>query len=503
MAVVDIQPPTNIYETFARLNYKPWYALAEFVDNSTQSFSSHRADLSVGSSRTPRLTIDIAYEPTAKTLVVRDDAFGMDLSELTRAMRISTPPPDTSGRSEFGMGMKTAACWFGPRWTVTTTQLGASERYRVVFDLEELSSRTEHVLDVHELPADPSEHGTTIFVEELRKPIAGRQIAKIKDLLTSMYRADLRDGFIEIRWRGAALDYIEPELWIHEREDGSVDVLRQPINTSCLDPATGDEHLVTGWVGVLDTMSAKDNGFSLLRRGRVIIGGPGEGWKPAELMGSNGSHSWKRLVGELHLDDFPVNFTKDGFAWDGGLEDALISALKGEVSTYKQYASNLRTRLTGSGSAPSDFKRAVEEMQDGVNDPTFRRDVTEATTPLPPGLDRPDTFDPVPEARVDEELSVPFPNGEMKATLYVKDEGAREHWMTMKAVRNDDIDILLNTAHPFVRGCLSSEGERVVLTKLALAVGIAEQQARVLYGDEVSPEEVRILMNTVLQHALK
>jgi hypothetical protein len=32
LTVIDIQPPSDVYDTFGRLNYKAWYAIAEFVD---------------------------------------------------------------------------------------------------------------------------------------------------------------------------------------------------------------------------------------------------------------------------------------------------------------------------------------------------------------------------------------------------------------------------------------------------------------------------------------
>ena len=35
---LNIQPQAGVLGVFSRLNYKPWYAIAEFVDNSTQSF---------------------------------------------------------------------------------------------------------------------------------------------------------------------------------------------------------------------------------------------------------------------------------------------------------------------------------------------------------------------------------------------------------------------------------------------------------------------------------
>ena len=42
---LNIQPQAGVIGVFSRLNYKPWYAIAEFVDNSTQSFYSHQEEL--------------------------------------------------------------------------------------------------------------------------------------------------------------------------------------------------------------------------------------------------------------------------------------------------------------------------------------------------------------------------------------------------------------------------------------------------------------------------
>ena len=42
---IDIRPAVSVYATYRRLSYQPWYAIAEFVDNSTQSYYDHRAEL--------------------------------------------------------------------------------------------------------------------------------------------------------------------------------------------------------------------------------------------------------------------------------------------------------------------------------------------------------------------------------------------------------------------------------------------------------------------------
>lgn len=38
---IDIRPATSVYGTYRRLSYKPWFAIAEFIDNSTQSYYDH------------------------------------------------------------------------------------------------------------------------------------------------------------------------------------------------------------------------------------------------------------------------------------------------------------------------------------------------------------------------------------------------------------------------------------------------------------------------------
>jgi hypothetical protein len=42
---INIRPATSVYATYQRLSYKPWYAIAEFVDNSTQNYYDHKEEL--------------------------------------------------------------------------------------------------------------------------------------------------------------------------------------------------------------------------------------------------------------------------------------------------------------------------------------------------------------------------------------------------------------------------------------------------------------------------
>ncbi|MCU0731782.1 MAG: hypothetical protein MUE84_09345, partial [Hyphomonas sp.] len=45
LSTVNIRPGVNVLSVLPHLNYKAWYALAEFVDNSIQSSISRRKEL--------------------------------------------------------------------------------------------------------------------------------------------------------------------------------------------------------------------------------------------------------------------------------------------------------------------------------------------------------------------------------------------------------------------------------------------------------------------------
>ena len=114
------------------LNYKAWFALAEFVDNSIQSSIDSRKALKVTDGSDYALRVDIKFDPMAQQITITDNAAGIALKNYHRAFRPAGIPPDATGLSEFGMGMKSAACWFALNWSVRSSALGEStERNRL------------------------------------------------------------------------------------------------------------------------------------------------------------------------------------------------------------------------------------------------------------------------------------------------------------------------------------------------------------------------------------
>ncbi len=498
MQQIDISPPSNVYATFGRLNYTPWHAIAEFVDNATQSFFRGRADL--GPAALPELRVTIKYKQ-GQLLSVADNALGMDVDELARALRLSTPPPDTSGRSEFGMGLKTAACWFGERWEISTTKLGERWRYRVVFDLKAVATSDLATLDVEREPAPEAEHGTRLQITHLSRPIAGRQSEKTKKLLASIYRRDLQSGRVKISWNDSWLHFEDPELMDWEVDEAQVPC-KVRVDLAVTDPSTGTEHQVRGWVGSLLKMSQQEAGFALLRRGRMVVGGPGMNWRPKEVVGDLGSHSGKRLVGELEMDSFPVNFTKDGFAWDSGLDDAFLEAIASAAEPVRRFAAN--ARLSKRRIEPQDFTRAVDEIQRGVDSEQYKSAVSGERTwshhevnPMEVGDARPAVRRDVPQ-----ELKVPLADQLIRARLSLTDGGPQESWLSIGTGDDSVLIVSLNTGNRFVAQHMENESERTLIAKFALAVAAAEAQGTAVFGDCVPPDELREFLNLALDHSV-
>lgn len=58
---INIRPTTSVYATYKNIRYDPWTAIAEFVDNSTQSYYDNSKKLNA-TKYWDGLTVDIEYK---------------------------------------------------------------------------------------------------------------------------------------------------------------------------------------------------------------------------------------------------------------------------------------------------------------------------------------------------------------------------------------------------------------------------------------------------------
>lgn len=343
---INIRPTTSVYATYKNINYQIWTAIAEFVDNSTQSYYDNKEKL-IESKYWKGCCIEINYDKDENGefyLEIKDNAFGMDFHDFQRAIVLDSKPAKAT-RSEFGMGLKTAACWFGLKWSVESTALGSKVKYKTNVDVEHLSKYKNEEIEVEEIECSPKEHGTIIKIWDLNRKIQGRSVGKTKDMLRGMYRVDLRSGEIDIYYNEEKLIFEDPEVYEETLPDGNL-LKWEMDNVNFVIGHNDRNYHVTGKIAIRRKASTGEAGLTLIRRGRVIIGGYENNYRPEEIFGKSNSFEYQRLFGELHLDDWPVVQTKDNFDWNNGLEDKFIDVLKEITKDYVRKAKTIRVRKT-------------------------------------------------------------------------------------------------------------------------------------------------------------
>lgn len=504
---INIRPDVGVYSTYRRLSYRPWYAIAEFVDNSTQNYYDNRKILikKYKKERDPgKLVVEINYDGESNSLSILDNANGMNIEELTRAIVLNKPPMDCSGRCEFGMGLKTAACWYGSIWTIRTSRLGANKEYEVTINIDELTQNKSETIPVTERSVSKESHYTHITISRLYKPIRGRTSTRIKEQLGSMYREDLRTGKIKILWNGAPVSFDEPPILVEKLEGGINNTWKKNVSFTVQWDIEDIELEVRGWIGVRIPGRQRDAGLVLLRRGRVVVGGPYMGYKPIEVFGQGNTFRSQRLIGELHLDEWPVTQAKDTFDWSGGLEDAFIQELKLHCQDYMDKAEGYREKskpLTN-----GDLKLVLEIPKKIYTSKKFGQAVSqELEFPEPPKTKEQEIKDTEKLKQVSIgpilfELNVGA--NEWIFRLHWQDQLSDAHWMQVSYPQDNLIDVFLNLAHPFFIPYVEKKDTLELLQQFVLALALAEKMARLTSTNGlVEPGDIRNYMNRVLRRA--
>ena len=336
---VDITPTTKVYSYFENLNYRQESAYAEFIDNSIQSFIDHRDDLSSVMGDNP-CRITISHKNNVITVI--DNAYGMDLKDFKRAIIINSIPENRTGRNEFGMGLKTAASWFGKKWTVKTTRFGDTNEYTATIDTELFAQNEESMIDavITQVPAE--DHYTIITIENLNRSIPiKKSMGVLKATLGGIYRRDINSNVVEIIYNDDTLQYKYPPI-LETIEDGKPYEWKKTLDYD-LEYKEKKYH-VKGFVAIRQTGSSKYAGFTLFRRGRVVVGGLMDTYKPYDIFGQAQSFESQRLFGEFDLDDFPIAQAKNQLMWDDELENLFVQSVKTRIADLKKKSNKYRAR---------------------------------------------------------------------------------------------------------------------------------------------------------------
>lgn len=519
---LNIRPTTSVYATYKNIKYDPWTAIAEFVDNSTQSYYDHATRLE-SLNDWNGLNVNIIYDRNedGDVLIIKDNAYGMNFDDFQRAIILDSPPPNPS-RCEFGMGLKTAACWFGLMWRVESTELGSSIKYSATIDVEALQKYQNELIAVEEIPCSPQEHGTVITIWNLNHKMSSKQIGKTKDQLRGMYRVDLRTEKIHIYYNDESLQYQTPEILEEILPNGSKKIWRKDVSFNVICNCV--VYPVKGFIALLQKGSTSGAGLTLIRRGRVIVGGYQNGYRPEEVFEKSNSFVYQRLFGELNMDAWPVTQTKDSFDWYNGLEDLFIEKLlvecdeyrkkakeyrKPKISEFKNGLSSTVQNLTNAGLINdvkiSDLpKDIIEESANGFEDEKFvslaTEDIEEATPPKT-------KVETSGKTQITETSGqkVSFEYGGENYTLNFiwKNNNPDEKWLNIFS-KDDGYIIEWNIQHPFIKQNINDPKVRDTMQQFIFALALAEIESRRTSVDgKIEPGAIRIKMNEALKTVIK
>jgi hypothetical protein len=479
--------------SYRRLSYTPWHALAEFVDNSTQAYFNNKSTLDrTFADEKDKLEVSITYDPGNDYIFISDTSMGMNREELEHAMHVGLKPLNAAGRSKYGMGMKTAACWLGDRWSVRTKKLGETTEYTVEVDVPQVAQGNEKLAETAKPNQDPQKHYTIIEIHSLHRAFQGRTLSKIKDFLRSMYRQDFRDNTLKLLWRGTQLSWDEVEEQLLKARDGTV--YKKPFKFTL----HGDKE-VKGWVGVLRNGSRANAGFSILHCGRVVKGWP-DAWRPTSLYGQlQGSNDLinQRLVGEIHLDAFQVSHTKDDILWLGDEEEKVEEELEKECREYRSVAKELRKKgMDQRGPSDIETEAAVEEFRKELESPEIVDAIELTVTPEPPAIKQAQL------SLVDAERSHPETFRVQVAELTIKvflsrDKSTNDPYFVCDATKSSELCVVVNCEHPHWGQLMGSEG---VLNYLRHCVydALAEHMAR-HKKSTIEPETIKLFKDRFLR----
>ena len=215
MKRVSIRPEVGMYSLFPHMNYKPWFALGEMVDNSIGSYVANREKLRALHGNNFKLKIDITFSQSGKDarILVEDNAAGISEKDSERAFTPASPPVDKTGISQFGIGMKSSCTWYSHFYTITSSAINEKVTRTVTFDIEGIIDKKIEELDVVETSKDEATHGTRIVLSKLHQGLPiGATLTRIQSYISSIYREFIKSDEVVITVGGKELTYSSPEL---------------------------------------------------------------------------------------------------------------------------------------------------------------------------------------------------------------------------------------------------------------------------------------------------
>lgn len=511
-----------VYGFIKNMKYEQYLAIAEFVDNSVQSFIDNKELLKKVSNQD---AVQVIIETTDDFISIRDNAGGFSSDVFDYAFRLAKPEALKSAESlnEFGVGMKTAAIWFGDKFVVETSPIGENLKYTIDFDIDRIGEEKLTSLSAESVKVSPEtkeRHYTNITISRLNRKIQGSKIHEFRNHLKDVYRKFLASGELILKSKGKNSDLsikyepekvLEEHFWLNQsgpflpegvEKPKEVPKFKWKKNISFEMPKPMEK--VEGQAFLSQGTKKLDSGIMLFRRGRGILGtGKDTRYRPREThTGQSNEVLYQTLFIELDVGPETLVTNNKTINWNDengdSLEEEFLEKLdkeiKGDSRKFQallndkiniddeRYQEHLPLKLMGRS-----FRRQKKtNISDAINKRNAEKAVTETSKDLKKLQSKAkeilekkskdeSKLDSSAKVIKEEVFDLAYGDINWEMTVRVEDE-PREEWFTFvedTKAKKAGVSISLN--HPFTKKYLDREGKSLSLM-MKLAGGLALAQ---------------------------
>jgi hypothetical protein len=353
----EIAPHPRLLRVLGDIIFSPWACVAEMVDLAYFSL----LDTSIEARKlTVAMTLPSSAGGRDRELVIRDDGIGMEPEWLLTAVREGFH--GAVGERNFGFLMMSLK--LGNRLVIRTTRTGDSSWAELSYGVVGSDAFIARACRVAK--DEPTEHGTEIIISDLRSDLKispEREHQAIRERLGEYYSYLLREGKLEVILNGQPVRPRRPCIWDASRtvkfsgaSVSAVQEINQVLPATWICRSCGFQYRavvnvcaecqsqevfersrrVWGWLGVQRYLHVSDFGIDFLRNGRKILCRDKtiftwrEGWDsqpvieyPVDVPMAG------RIVGEIHCDHVPVNYTKEAFEYDSLDWQEVVRVIRG------------------------------------------------------------------------------------------------------------------------------------------------------------------------------
>ncbi len=324
---VDIGTDLSIFKILQQQHYPIEIALAEFVDNSIQSFIDYGDQL-----KNVDKEINIFIKDAGDEIIIQDNAAGISISNIRKTMLPGLGSQSTDKQnflSHYGIGLKAAAMWLSNTWRLETTRIGENNEIKLDVDLDKLiKSGDDSIVSDYVEGIPNGKHYTKIIIKDCLKrkfinienckniilPYLLETFYRFNDIKISLYFEDERvlPNAKKLFLPGG--DNLYPALEApkfnkkHMPEGGLINWMKKIDFT-----LENGRKRVSGNIWIMVKGSYRQPGIRLFRNDRVIIGTGAHRNLPEKITGTMNKYGAQRIYGELDLEGFAVNYQKNGF----------------------------------------------------------------------------------------------------------------------------------------------------------------------------------------------